>query len=72
MIEWVITNKEWFFSGIGVAILTSIAAVIRYLVGRKESESPAPKTRQNQKSGMFSRNNQIGSININSNNGDRK
>jgi predicted membrane metal-binding protein len=28
MIDWVISNKEWVFSGIGVAVLAAILSVL--------------------------------------------
>mgnify|MGYP003411044297 CR=1 FL=1 len=28
MLAWIINNKEWFFSGIGVAIVTGIVSLI--------------------------------------------
>jgi hypothetical protein len=29
MLDWIITNKEWIFSGVGVFVLTFIFALIR-------------------------------------------
>jgi len=37
IINWVVENKEWFFSGIGVTVLLGIIAFVRKLF-RKESK----------------------------------
>jgi len=53
LFECILNNKEWLFSGIGVAVLVGIAAIIR----RKKS---AISSSQKQKSGRHSSNLQIG------------
>ena len=56
MWSWLNANKEWVFSGVGVAILTGVAAVLL----KKRSLS------QNQQSGNNSMNIQAGgNINLN-------
>lgn len=35
IIEWINDNKEWFFSGIGVFLLTIIIGVVKMLLTRK-------------------------------------
>lgn len=69
MIEWVVANKEWVFSGIGGTIATAIIALIKR---RKADENKTHGIEQTQKSGMFSKNTQVGSVNINSKNGENK
>ena len=53
LFEWILYNKEWVFSGIGVAVLGGIAAIIR----RKKLTISSS---QKQKSGRHSNNVQIG------------
>jgi predicted tellurium resistance membrane protein TerC len=50
IIEWIIANKEWIFSGIGVLVIT----IVLNLIFRKKSE------KQIQKSGRNSKNYQAG------------
>lgn len=61
MWDWVNANKEWFFSGAGVTLLAACGWFIR----RAFAKSGDTAT-QSQRSGAFSKNNQIGSITINS------
>lgn len=51
--EWIIQNKEWFFSGLGVAIITIIWSLL------KRGKS-GRIVRQKQKSGSHSNNIQAG------------
>ena len=37
MIEWIIENKEWIFSGIGVFILTIVLSLIRRASSKNKS-----------------------------------
>lgn len=37
MIEWIIENKEWVFSGVGVFILTIIIGLIRWILSKNKS-----------------------------------
>lgn len=45
VIIWVNENKEWFFSGIGVTIVTLIFAAIRKVFCKKKQEKKADKDR---------------------------
>ena len=38
MADWLASNKEWVFSGIGVLFITLIIAAIRWLICRKRRE----------------------------------
>lgn len=66
MLEWIINNKEWIFSGIGIFALGGIVAIIKLLTKRKKISSIIS---QKQKSGACSTNSQIG---IQNNYGDKK
>ena len=64
MINWIIDNKEWVFSGIGVFVLSGIIWLIRYISGRKKT----PRTHRiinlnGEKSSYIEKNE--GEININ-------
>lgn len=37
MVEWIIENKEWVFSGIGIFIFTIIIGLIKWLFSKKKS-----------------------------------
>ena len=39
LFQWIINNKEWIFSGIGVAILMGIGSIIRGKLKRKKSSN---------------------------------
>lgn len=39
MVDWVINNKEWIFSGVGISVLVAPIAVARYFVQRKSRGS---------------------------------
>ncbi|BAU28988.1 hypothetical protein DFP93_103164 [Aneurinibacillus soli] len=68
MIEWLLNNKEWFFSGIGVFAIGIIISLFK----RKEKKS----INQSQTSGNNSHNFQsAGNLNVtlpNQNTGDKK
>ena len=51
--EWIINNKEWIFSGIGVAVVSLI-------IGLFLKQKPIQSTKMEQKSGNNSTNIQIG------------
>jgi hypothetical protein len=38
MLEWIIENKEWVFSGIGIFILTIIMGLIKWFFSKKKSD----------------------------------
>lgn len=37
MVEWIIENKEWVFSGIGIFIFTIIIGLIKRMLSKKKS-----------------------------------
>lgn len=39
-LKWIIKNKEWIFSGIGVAILVSLIGLIKYFPSRRKQVKP--------------------------------
>ena len=60
-LKWILDNKEWIFSGIGVVALSILLAVLKKIV-KNENSQEGPMI---QKSGKDSRNYQTkGSINI--------
>lgn len=48
MIEWIAANKEWLFSGAGVAGFAIITAAIKYLSSRSESQRRINKAKLRQ------------------------
>lgn len=40
MIEWIVNNKEWFLSGLGVFILGGLIAVFRKFSKRANNTTP--------------------------------
>lgn len=64
MMEWIISNKEWVFSGIGVFVLSLIMAFITWLYSRNKQQNKNHITMK-QKGGKNSENYQSkGDINI--------
>ena len=55
--QWLIQNKEWVFSGIGVPI---VIGIITFLFKRKNSKGGSNGVQQNQSSGKNSTNIQGG------------
>lgn len=39
MLQWLIENKEWIFSGVGVAVITGVIALVRRLFTHNASPS---------------------------------
>lgn len=39
MMEYIMENKEWIFSGIGVLVLTIIGGTIKHLLSKKKSNT---------------------------------
>ncbi len=37
MLDWLLKNKEWVFSGVGLAVIGSAVAIIRYILSRRGS-----------------------------------
>ena len=63
IIEWINDNKEWFFSGIGVFLLTIIIGVVKMLLTKKrKNESNRTINMNGDKSVYVKKNN--GKINI--------
>jgi len=44
MIDWIIENKEWLFSGIGVFTLSGIFVLIRYVFFSKKKVPKSKRT----------------------------
>ncbi len=58
MINWLINNKEWLFGGIGVAIISVILGIIKFIIKPKNDGST--KIIQKQHIGRNSKSTQIG------------
>jgi len=58
MINWLINNKEWIFGGIGIAIISVILGVIKFIIKSKNDGST--KIIQKQHNGCNSKGTQIG------------
>lgn len=39
MVEWIICNKEWIFSGLGIAIISGYSYYISFLCNIKNKKS---------------------------------
>lgn len=64
MINWIIENKEWFLSGLGVLIVTLIGELIKLLLTKHKDDNNGFKSiNQVQKGGKGSTNIQIGQVN---------
>jgi hypothetical protein len=64
MINYLIANKEWVFSGVGVMALGGAAAFARFVLFSRKGAVSSPLIRQSQKSGHSSKNTQIGAVNL--------
>lgn len=40
--QWILENKEWVFSGIGILVITGAVAVIKGIVAHKRKKTDAP------------------------------
>lgn len=60
MIEWISTNKDWIFSGIGVTAISGAAAWI--IARRNRADSGSDAIDQDQRGGSNSTNIQIGKV----------
>jgi hypothetical protein len=58
MLNWIISNKEWVFSGAGVVIVSAIFALLKWTF-KKHDQKKANTINQSQKSGGKSTNIQI-------------
>lgn len=66
MINWIMENKEWLFSGLGILIITSIFGVIKFSLNKnKDKDNRGQCINQRQNGGEGSINVQIGNINKN-------
>jgi hypothetical protein len=45
MIDWLITNKEWVFSGIGILILSGVTKLIVYIIKRSNTSAKTESRR---------------------------
>lgn len=64
--EWIIDNKEWFFSGVGVFILGLIITFFSWLFRKKQKSDDNISVSMKQKGGKNSKNYQSnGDITIN-------
>jgi hypothetical protein len=61
--DYLVSNKEWIFSGIGIMALGAMATFVRFLINHKGA-SGLTSVRQSQKSGHSSTNTQVGSVNL--------
>lgn len=37
MVEWIISNKEWIFSGLGIAIISAFFAILKQILQKKNN-----------------------------------
>lgn len=65
LFDWVTANQEWFFSGVGTAVLI---ALVGWMVGRRQLKST-----MNQTGGAGSKNIQVaGNLNVSQSKGDEE
>lgn len=72
--EWIIDNKEWFFSGVGVFILGLIITFFSWLFRKKQKSDDNISVSMKQKGGKNSKNYQSNgdmTINLISKNDDK-
>ena len=73
--EWMIDNKEWFFSGVGVFILGLIISFFSWLFRKKHKSDTNTHVSMKQKGGKNSNNYQSNgdiTINLNAKNDDKR
>ncbi|MFP3090030.1 hypothetical protein LQZ21_06845 [Treponema sp. TIM-1] len=58
MLNWIISNKEWVFGGIGIAVFGGIFTFLRWIFKKHDREKTNARN-QSQKSGRNSTNIQI-------------
>lgn len=39
MVEWIISNKEWIFSGLGIAIISAFFAILKTNLTEEKQQS---------------------------------
>ena len=64
MIDWLIENKVWIFSGIGVFILGRIVKLVKYVFNKKKTSESTRTINFNGEKSMYVEKNE-GEININ-------
>lgn len=72
--EWIIDNKEWFFSGVGVFILGLIITFFSWLFRKKQKSDNNTNVSMKQKGGKNSKNYQSNgdmTINLTAKNDDK-
>lgn len=56
MLDWLLKNKEWLFSGVGVAIAAAIVSIGRFLLSRRHSERKNRGTAPSRSSSVLNEN----------------
>ena len=64
MIDWIIDNKEWIFSGFGVFVVSGFVWLIRYVLSRRKSSETHRIINLNGEKSLYIEKNE-GEININ-------
>jgi hypothetical protein len=64
MIDWIIENKEWIFSGVGVLCITGITRFLKYRFNKKKESNLKRIINLQGKKSVYIENNE-GEININ-------
>lgn len=64
MIDWILNNKEWIFSGIGIAAISAIAGALRYFLKKKNKKEVSKNINIHGDKSVYVENND-GEININ-------
>ena len=44
--DWIIRNKEWLFSGVGVAVIMAIIGIVRLILSRRRRSANQPQPTQ--------------------------
>lgn len=63
MIDWIIENKEWVFSGIGVLVISAVITGGKYLLRKKCNTNKERNINMNAKKSVYIEKNE-GEINI--------
>ncbi|KAA6336469.1 hypothetical protein EZS27_015378 [termite gut metagenome] len=64
MIEWIIKNKEWIFSGIGILFISGIGWLLKRIFCKKKKSKPERTINLQGKKSVYIERNE-GEININ-------
>lgn len=62
MIDWIVENKEWIFSGIGIVVLSFIGALIKLLISKRSNKKERTVNMYGDKSTYIEKND--GEVNI--------